>query len=90
MKVRLIVEVTDDQRRALSGGRKLATRDDVRAYVEGALGQLGVLSSSFVDQAPSALSAPLAKKVKELKEKGWGDDAVGMYIKGWQSLDTHR
>lgn len=96
MKVALSVEVTDVQRRALSGTKRLATRDEVRAYVEGALGQLGASPTpvgstahnpiSRVPIAPSASSPELEAQLDLYREKGWGEEALAAYVRGWQLI----
>lgn len=93
MKVRLIVEVSDDQRRALTGTRKLATRDDVRLYVEGALARLVDVfpppppSSRPVPPSTPTYSKALKERVEELKAKGVGEEDIQMYIRGWSMFD---
>lgn len=104
MKVALTIEVTDNQRRALTGKNRLATRDEVRAFVEGALGQLGASTDQGTAahnptvRAPAAPSAnyggpnlppeatwseALSEKVAAGRAKGWREDEVAAYVRGW-------
>jgi hypothetical protein len=96
MKVALSLEVTDDARRALSASKRLASRDEVRAFVEGVVARL---SESQDSDAVSPLAAPsrnrdtapftnptLTKRLAELKAEGWTEDQLRSYERGWQQL----
>lgn len=96
MKVALTVTVTDEQRRALTGSKRLASRDEVRAFIEGTLGQLDAPKSigatahnppARAPLVPSPDSYPplLRQKLEVYKAKGWGEAELGMYVKGWYS-----
>lgn len=66
MKVALSLEVTDDQRRALAGG-KLATRDMVRAYVEGAVTALELINQPKAEAHHPPASSTTAPSTPALK-----------------------
>lgn len=83
MKVALSLEISDEQRNALAqeiAGKKvqrLATREEVRAYVEGAI---GALSTRVESAGPSSgLSSSEAEVVAKLREQGKSES----YIRGW-------
>jgi hypothetical protein len=85
MKVALSIEVTDEQRKQLSSliaGKavvRLATREEVREFVNGAL---ATLSSADVPQSNSSPRGGDEEVAAKLRAEGKSES----YIRGWLSV----
>jgi hypothetical protein len=88
MKVAMTLEVSEDQRRAITGGRRRATRDEVRAYVEGALGaSVSQADPRCVPPLSVPVRTPLDGRLADLQVAGWTEDQLASYRRGWEQVD---
>ena len=85
MIVNIRIEISDEQRNTLACAiagkavKRLATREDVTAYVEGAIARIEVKAEDSVD---SQLARPLPI-VERLRAEGRSDDYITSYLRGW-------
>ena len=88
MKVALSIEITDEQRNALASAitgketKRLATRDEVREFLEGAIASLGA-SAVVGDAAGFARTTVLSPAEEELVGKLRAEGRSSGYIVGY-------